>query len=203
MICFGCKQPMETHVAGAYCDLCVRQRAIARQCATIGCLGLRREGGKSKYCPPCATKARAQWRDNIAASDAERQTRYARFERAYQEAAAAAYSASLAAKPTPMVVVEADGLSDQPKPGGKRYFVPEGACGFAWVTTAKGNSSFSRWVSKAHGARAAYRGGVTVFWCPGGSTQSIERQSVAAEAACCVLSQMIPEEKFYTGSRMD
>ena len=202
MQCYKCHQKTGAEHVGI-CNLCARAREIALRCATIGCLKLRRERSASKYCPECATKARATWRDNVARDSAEREERYARFEKAYQAAKAAALVASAAAVPQPMIVAEADGLSDKPKPGGKSYYVSEGACGFAWVTTARGNSSFSIWAKKHKGANSAYRGGVTVFWCPGGGTQSIERQSVAAEAACRVLSEMIPEEEFYTGSRMD
>jgi len=61
----------------------------------------------------------------------------------YREACEAGERALREAKPTPMIVSEADGLSDKPKAGGKSWYVPSGVCGFAWVKV-RGNSWFIR-----------------------------------------------------------
>ena len=92
--------------------------------------------------------------------------------------------------PTPMTVVG----------GGERYFVSEGACGFAWVKlygvklSTKVGKEF-----KACGFSKSYTGGLQ-YWVSGGG-QSIERKEAFARAFAKVLT----DRGFtaYADSRMD
>ena len=102
----------------------------------------------------------------------------------WNEATAAGLAALEAATPAPMVVYEAEGFSDRPKPGGKSWHVPEGLCGFASVRF-KGNTSFGRWASKTGRATKAYEGGLYVWVSEGG--QSYDRKRAYAGAFAEVL----------------
>ena len=128
---------------------------------------------------------------------------YTRFEKAWALAEAAGRRAAEASVPTPMIVSEADGLSDRPVEGGKSWFVSEGVCGFAWLTVRPGTSSFARWLKKVGLARKAYTGGVQ-YWI-GAYNQSMTRKSAHASAMAKVLQEELPEyaEGIYPGSRMD
>lgn len=106
----------------------------------------------------------------------------------YQQAHAAGMAALVAASPTPMVVGEADGLSERFKPGGQRWYVSEGACGFGWVVVHPGNSSFARRMKQlGHGA-PEYGGGWTVKWVREGG-QSVDRKHAYAQAFAAVLRE--------------
>lgn len=93
----------------------------------------------------------------------------------FETALAAGNAALEAAKPTPMTVVG----------GGERYFVSEGACGFAWVAF-KGNTKFGRWAKKVGVARAAYPTGMQYWVSQGG--QSVDRKEAFARAFAAVLN---------------
>lgn len=129
-----------------------------------------------------------------------------------EEASAAGKKAAAEAIPQPMVVYEADGLTDRPKPGGNAWFVSEGPCGFAWVDGVSGNSAFGRWLKKnrfdmthaestAHGGRwdKGYPTGYQLWVWEGG--QSMARKQAYARAYADVLRSY--GLKVYTGSRMD
>ena len=142
----------------------------------------------------------ASLREKIAAEKVERVARYAKFEAAYAKAYAAGMAAGKAAVPEPMVVSEAEGLSNRPKPGGKSWYVSEGACGFAWVSVHPGNSSFAKWLKKAGHADKHYGGGVSI-WI-GEHNQSIARKEAHAYAMAKVLREEL-NIKAYAGSRLD
>lgn len=89
---------------------------------------------------------------------------------------------------TPMVVVG----------GGKRYFVADGACGFAWVTVP-GNSAFGKW-GKAKGLFSkAYPKGLW-YWV-GEFNQSMQKKEAFASAMADHLRANGVDA--YSGSRMD
>ena len=130
----------------------------------------------------------------------------------YREACEAGERAMREAKPTPMIVSEADGLSDRPKAGGKSWYVPSGICGFAWIRV-RGNSWFIRelkkiglaeddrnnWASRARFLKDNYYGGYSFSVREGG--QSMELKEAYAQAFANVLeSYEIPAS---SSSRMD
>lgn len=134
----------------------------------------------------------------------------------YRQLLADAHAAGLAAmeatRPTPMVVYEADGLSDEPKPGGQAWYVPEGPCGFAWVTIRPATTPFARWlkanrfdvdrwVNEAEGGRwsKAYGGGYQFWVWVGG--QSVELKAAYARAYAETLREAGVEA--YSASRLD
>ena len=105
-----------------------------------------------------------------------------------KEADAAGRAAAEATKPTPMVVYEADGLSNDPKPGGKSWYVPQGPCGFAWVSVP-GNSPLGRWVRKNAWGRGGWSKGYPTGYHLWVSlyNQSVELKSAYAYAYAKVL----------------
>jgi len=129
----------------------------------------------------------------------------------YREAREAGERAMRAAKPTPMIVSDAD-LAGNPIPGGKSWYVPSGICGFAWIKI-KGNSWFIRELKKAGLASAkkdwnrpripfekdSYSGGYSYWISEGG--QSMELKEAYANAFADVLEAY--GISAYAGSRMD
>jgi hypothetical protein len=86
---------------------------------------------------------------------------------------------------------------DLSKPHAVSY---EGPCGFAWVGSIKGNSSFGRWLVKTgRGLKDSYAGGVLVWVSEGG--QSVERKGRYASAFAGVLHEA--GVSAYPYSRMD
>jgi hypothetical protein len=129
------------------------------------------------------------------------------FENLYARAHAAGLAAGEAAIPTPMIVYEADGLSDRPRPGGNAWYVNEGACGFAWITIRPGNSPFANWAKRYPRpdrpdmtlAHKAYYGGVEIFVHE--FNQSVTRKAAYAAAFAEVLRDA--GINAYSGSRLD
>lgn len=110
----------------------------------------------------------------------------------WAKAKAAGEAAAAAATPTPMVVYEAEGLSDKPKAGGKEWFVPSGLCGFATIHIKPATSGFAKWLKATE--RSAYKGyyGGLDFYvhaeCARGAySQSVEIKEAWAAAAVAVL----------------
>ena len=103
----------------------------------------------------------------------------------------AGYAAGEAIRPDPMVVVNAD--------GSKPWFVPEGACGFAWVNVRPGNSAFANYLKAKKLASPAYRGGVQIWVSE--FNQSVDRK----EAMAMAMARVFNEAGFnaYAGSRLD
>lgn len=102
------------------------------------------------------------------------------------KAEAAGIAACEAAKPTPMIVGEAVGLSDKIDYSKPTYYVSEGACGFAWVWF-KGNTPFGRYMKKTGKASSGYPTGLQVWVSAGG--QSIARKEAYARAYATVLKE--------------
>lgn len=121
------------------------------------------------------------------------------FERIVAEAHEAGHKAAVAAKPTPMVVTDADLITGLPIPGATRYHVPEGACGFAWIKL-KGNTKFGRWMKATKRARPGYPTGLTVWVSD--YNQSVERKLAYAEAYAAVLRKYGIDDA-YADSRLD
>jgi hypothetical protein len=83
--------------------------------------------------------------------------------RIFDAAHAAGIEAANACTPTPMVVAQHENPLDDSSPVEKRWLVPQGVCGFAWITLKPGTSRAARY-AKAHlGARKAYHGGVSIW----------------------------------------
>ena len=113
-------------------------------------------------------------------------------------AEAAGKQAAEAAKPVPMVVYEAQALSNVPKEGGQSWYCAEGMCGFAWIEFA-GNTSFGKWMKKAGKARTQYPKGMCVWVSEYG--QSVERKEAYAAAYAKVLNEA--GVNAYPNSRLD
>lgn len=135
----------------------------------------------------------ASLREKIAAESAERKARTAKFEIVWAEASSEASKAGAAAATTPMVVAE-------DRPGGQRWYVPEGACGFAWVKVRPGTSAFAKWLVKTGKARASYQGGVQIWISE--HQQSVERKEAHARKLAEVLREKLGVEA-YADSRLD
>lgn len=104
----------------------------------------------------------------------------------YKSAHAAGMAAGKAAVPTPMTVYSAD-LFDRPIPGTPTYYVPDGPCGFAWISVRPGNSAFANWLKKNDlGRTDSYAGGVSVWVRDFG--QSHARKVAYADAFARVLT---------------
>lgn len=127
------------------------------------------------------------------------------FQRVYDAAHAAGLQAGKDAMPTPMVVSDAN-LDGSPRAGGKRYFVSEGVCGFAWVVVRPGNHPFANWLKKNGLARKHYYGGVsTSVW---EFNQSYTRKMKYAGAFARVLNELLGTYygdtlKIYSDGRLD
>jgi len=94
----------------------------------------------------------------------------------YAKAMAAGDAAYLAAIPEPMTVVG----------DGKRYYVADGVCGFAWVNVP-GNTAFGKWLKANAFARPGYPKGLNI-WAPY-VTQSYDRKMAWAYAVAEVLAE--------------
>jgi hypothetical protein len=118
----------------------------------------------------------------------------------FREAQAAGLAAGNAAKPTPMVVgTPTSFLGGEIDYTKRTYYVPDGVCGFAWVTIHPGNSSIARHAKRLGIGSKAYGGGVSIqVWEYG---QSMDRKSSHAGAYADVLQKH--GVKAYSQSRMD
>ncbi|HVG51646.1 MAG TPA: hypothetical protein VM867_08440 [Xanthobacteraceae bacterium] len=137
-------------------------------------------------------------REKIAAESAVRKANGAKFEAAYNKAAAAGKAAGEAVVPRPMVVQQRAGVF-----GGavvQDWFESEGLCGFAWVNVSPGNSPFANWLKKNKLARKAYAGGVDIWISAFG--QSSERKEACARAMAKVLVDELGVSA-YADSRLD
>ena len=151
--------------------------------------------GKSKYCREHAKLARAAWREMLSDKASERDARYAGFRELAGKAHAAGMAAGLAAQCVPM------GVGQRLADGTVRLVdvVPDGPCGFAWITIRPGNSSFAIWAKRNRIADRAYGGGVSIW--VGEFGQSMTRKEAYASAYAETLRAA--GVKAYSGSRMD
>ena len=121
------------------------------------------------------------------------------FEALYSKAAEAGFAAAKATVPPVMVVRDAD-LFGNPIPGGARYEVPSGPCGFAWVTLRPANSAFANWLKKnGLGKKDSYAGGLKIWVSEFG--QSMVKKEAYASAFAEVLRDA--GLRAYSDSRMD
>jgi hypothetical protein len=120
------------------------------------------------------------------------------FSELYHRAHSAGMAALVTTVPTPMVVV-----GGVPGEEPKRFYEPEGMCGFAWIRVRPGNCSFANWLKKNGKARSAYEGGVDIWVSEG--NQSVERKERYARAFASVIEAAnIPGVKgVYAQSRLD
>ena len=102
------------------------------------------------------------------------------------EAHAAGLEAATDCAPTPMTVFEADGLSSDPKPGGKSWFVADGVCGVAWVNIRPARGAFVNYLKKKKKGHKSYTGGWDYWVSEFG--QSYERKMAYARAFAKVLN---------------
>lgn len=125
------------------------------------------------------------------------------FQAIYDSAVQAARKAVSECVPTPMIVGEAAGpFSNEFKPGAQLHYVPDGVCGFAWVTIP-GNTSFGRWAKQAGVARPGYPSGlqISAFKMVPQINQSLTKGEAAAHAAAKVLREAGVDA--CAGSRID
>jgi hypothetical protein len=158
--------------------------------------------GKSKYCKAHREAARVAWKARVGMAEAERADRYAGFADLFARAEAAGEAALVAAVPEPMVVQQRSEAFNDNSPVVQSWYVPEGVCGFGWVTITPGTSSAARWAVKNAGFRKAYGGGVQLWISAGG--QSYDRKAAYAEAYADVLRAGLPAGTHaYAGGRLD
>jgi hypothetical protein len=120
------------------------------------------------------------------------------FAAVYAEAHAAGMAAGNGANVIPMQVQQHANMLDDSSPVVKRYDVPDGVCGFAWISF-KGNTAFGRWMKSKDLAHAGTYGGLSVW--VGQFNQSMQRKEAYAHAFATVLGKHGIEA--YPQSRMD
>ena len=129
-------------------------------------------------------------REKISAEKAEREARYAEFEKLYAEAWEKGREAARNCRPRPMHVVDSN--------GDWLDTVDDGICGFGWVNVP-GNTSFGKWLAKYRGARPGYPKGLEIWISDYG--QSYERK--AAHAGAMALYLQLHGVRARAGSRLD
>jgi hypothetical protein len=115
-------------------------------------------------------------------------------------------AASREARPTPMVVGNAVGLSDRIDPAGPLYYVAGGACGFAGVVIKDGRSGFARYCRTNRIGHRNYYGGHYVparpQWCANSQlSQSLEIAEAYGRGFAEALRRLGID--CYVSSRMD
>ena len=124
-------------------------------------------------------------REKIAAETLARKADYVKFEAALKLAYLNGSSAASESVPTPMVVEQHANPLNDASPVVRAWHVPDGVCGFGWVTVTPGTSRFAKWLVKTGHARKAYGGGVSI-WSKA-QTQSLTRNEAWAGAVATVL----------------
>jgi hypothetical protein len=124
----------------------------------------------------------------------------AKFKALLDKAQAAGLEAGEKARPTPMIVGTAIGLSDEIDTSKRTYYVPDGVCGFAWVKFP-GTTAFARWArDNGHARKDSYAGGYLIWIREHG--QSYVRKGAHAQAMAEVLREGGVKGAFADG-RMD
>lgn len=122
------------------------------------------------------------------------------FKALYEKAHAAGMEAGRNDKPPTMVVQERARPLDDTSPVVQQWVVPEGPCGFAWITIRPANCAFANWLRKNKLGRTAYGGGLQIW--VGEFNQSMSRKEAYANAFARVIREAgIPNA--WAGSRMD
>ena len=104
----------------------------------------------------------------------------------YDLAVEAGQKAGDEAIPKPMTVQQHSNMADDNSAVVKQWYVPEGACGFGWVSI-KGNTSFAKWLKKQGIVKSVAYGGGYDLWC-GLFGQSVDRKYAWAMAVAKVLN---------------
>lgn len=132
--------------------------------------------------------------------------RNAKFRKLWLAAHSAGLQAAAACVPTPMVVQQHANQLDDGSPVVKEWYVPQGVCGFAWVTLHPATSSLAHWLkatvvrSDHHSDwRRAYQGGLQMWVHLGGQSMEIKQAYAGAFA------KVFREAGYdcWPGSRMD
>ncbi len=123
----------------------------------------------------------------------------ARFEKLFADAKAAGMAAVAKTVVPAMVVSQHASPLDDASPVTHQWVVPDGVCGFAWVTLRPGTSKAARFAKKFLGARTAYGGGMQLWVSD--FNQSMTKKEAFAEAFAKVLRDGGVEA--FAGSRMD
>lgn len=129
-------------------------------------------------------------REKIAFEKEQRQARYRQFENVTMQAHNAGMLAVQSTQCPTMIVRDTC--------TGKTWEVPEGPCGFAYVTLRKSNTSFAIWAKKKGIFQKGYSG--TQLWVSD-FNQSVTLKSAYAQAYARVLNENGIE--CYPGSRLD
>lgn len=132
-----------------------------------------------KYCPACAKVAHQKWLEMVTNGKAERENRDANFKVLWEEAVAAGNQQAKACQPVPMVVSQRVNPLDDSSPVTKAWFVPSGACGFAWIVIKPATSAFARWLAKQGIGHKSYYGGWEV------SAGQVGGQSIEIKESWC------------------
>lgn len=128
---------------------------------------------------------------------------YPVFQQILADAQAAGNQAAAAAECQAMVVGDAD-LAGNFVPGGKRYHVADGPCGFAGVRIRPANSAFAKFlVEKQVAFKDSFRGGIYAGSKVFPFTQSITRNEAYANAMANVFRDKLPGINCYVDSRLD
>jgi hypothetical protein len=107
----------------------------------------------------------------------KKQRATALFANVFAQAAVAGKLAANAAVP-PVMVVRSN--------SGQQWEVPDGPCGFAWVTVRPANSAAGHFAATLPGWKPAYGGGIS-FWV-GDYNQSMVRKEAYAHAFAATLN---------------
>jgi hypothetical protein len=122
----------------------------------------------------------------------------------YREGVEAATKAFAEAHPQAMVVQQHQNQLDDSSPVVRQWHVPDGVCGFAWVTLSPARGKLAAFL-KTKGAHKGYYGGYqlsTYDFCPSSvSSQSYERKMAAARAFAKVFQDA--GYKMYAEGRLD
>ena len=128
-----------------------------------------------------------------------KQTREAEYKQILDKANEAGMSAVKELLVEPMIVQSHKNPLDDNSPVEKQWYVPDGVCGFAWVTVHPGNCSLAKYLVKNNLAKAAYGGGVSIWVSQ--FNQSYQRKREYAMAYAKVLKEN--GFKAYAGGRLD
>jgi hypothetical protein len=117
----------------------------------------------------------------------------------YEKAHAAGIAAMNEKVPVPIIVQQHQNMADDSSPVQKSWYVPQGMCGFAWVTVRPGNCGFAKWLKSKGLGHKCYHGGWEYWVREGG--KSIEKKEAYAEGFANVLNCF--GIKACAGSRLD
>lgn len=102
---------------------------------------------------------------------------------------------------TPMLVGSpSTPLGNDIDPSRPTYHVPDGVCGFAWISVRPGNCPFANWLKKNDLGKADHYSGGVQIWV-GEFGQSMQRKVAYADAFAATLTK--EGIKAYAGERMD